>query len=128
MKMVRLPANFIEDRALRDAARSVFLADIAHARTSLSAKTVATRVGEGIGDGARDVFEVAKVQAEDNRGILAILIGALLLWFAREPILEAFANGSEQDPVQDNLDGSPVEADPNADHAAAETDSGDDNE
>lgn len=86
--MTRLPARFVEDRALRDAARSVLIADVTHARESLSAKGVATRIGSRIGDGARDVVEVAKVQAENNRGVLAILIGALLLWLARHPLLE----------------------------------------
>lgn len=84
----RLPAQFVEDRALRDAARGVLMADILHARESFSTKGIATRIGNRIGDGARDVVEVAKVQADNNRGVLAILIGALLLWLARNPLLE----------------------------------------
>ena len=86
--MSKLPQQFIEDRALRDAARDVFMADIQHARTSISGKGIAARVGSRVGDGAKDVFEVAKVHADDNRGILAALLGALVLFFAREPILE----------------------------------------
>ncbi len=88
--MPKLPPQFIEDRALRDAARDVFMADITHARTSLSGKGIAERVGSRVGDGAKDVFEVAKVHADDNRGILAALIGAIILFFARDPILEVF--------------------------------------
>ena len=86
--MTKLPQQFLEDRALRDAARDVFMADIQHARTSISGKGIAARVGSRVGDGAKDVFEVAKVHADDNRGILAALLGALVLFFAREPILE----------------------------------------
>lgn len=86
--MSKLPQQFIEDRALRDAARDVFMADIQHARTSISGKGIAARVGSRVGDGAKDVFEVAKVHADDNRGILAALLGALVLFLAREPILE----------------------------------------
>lgn len=86
--MTRLPQQFIEDRALRDAARDVFMADVEHARTSISGKGIAARVGSRVGDGAKDVFEVAKVHADDKRGILAALIGAIVLFFAREPILE----------------------------------------
>ena len=86
--MSRLPTDFIEDRALRDAARAVLVADIEHARTSLSGKAVAARVAGTIGDGAKDAVEVAKVHADDNRGILAGLIAILAVWFAREPLLE----------------------------------------
>jgi len=86
--MTRLPQQFIEDRALRDAARDVFMADVEHARISISGKGIAARVGSRVGDGAKDVFEVAKVHADDKRGILAALIGAIVLFFAREPILE----------------------------------------
>lgn len=86
--MTDLEQRFVEDRALRDAARTVLLADLEHARASFSAKGIADRVGGRIGDGAKDVYEVAKEQADDNRGIIAAIIGALILWFAREPILE----------------------------------------
>jgi len=64
------------------------MADVEHARISISGKGIAARVGSRVGDGAKDVFEVAKVHADDKRGILAALIGAIVLFFAREPILE----------------------------------------
>ena len=86
--MSKLEQQMREDRILRDAAKAVLMADIAHARNTLSPSGVAERVGERIGDGAKDVFEVAKIHADDNRGILAALIGALLLWIGRGPILE----------------------------------------
>ena len=88
--MSKLEERFREDRALRDAARKVLVDDIEHARTSFSAKGVANRVGTRIGDGAVDVFETARSGANDNRGIIAALIGAVLLWLGRQPILEAF--------------------------------------
>jgi len=86
--MTKLDPQFLEDKALRDAARAVLVADIDHARETFSAKGVATRVGERVGDGAKDVLEVAKTQADDNRGILAALIGAILLWIGRDTIFE----------------------------------------
>ena len=86
--MARLDHRFYEDRALRDAAKEVLLADIANARNSLSGKAIAERTMGRIGEGAKDVFEVAKGQADDNRGIIAALIGALLLWLSRDPIME----------------------------------------
>lgn len=111
--MTKLPQQFIEDRALRDAARDVFMADIEHARTSTSGQGIATRIGSRVGDGAKDVFEVAKVHADDNRGILAALIGAIVLFFAREPILEIFGITPSKDESETVVaeDGIPVEND-----------------
>lgn len=89
--MSRLPDDFYQDRALRDAARDVLVADIEHARASLSGKAIAGRVAGRVGDGAKDVLEVAKGHADDKRGILAIIIAFIALWFAREPIAEIFS-------------------------------------
>lgn len=86
--MSELDRQFFEDRALRDAAREVFMADLAHAKTSLSGKSIAGRVTSRVGDGAKDVFEAAKVHGVDNRGVIAALLGAMILWFARGPIAE----------------------------------------
>ncbi|MEO1731552.1 MAG: hypothetical protein AAFR64_12540 [Pseudomonadota bacterium] len=94
--MSSLPDTFYEDRALRDAAKTVLLADIEYARTSLSGKAVAGRVVGRIGDGAKDVFEVAKDQADGKRGLIAGLIAIVALWFARRPLLEMFGFVSDQ--------------------------------
>ncbi|MFU7528890.1 hypothetical protein [Qipengyuania sp. ASV99] len=99
--MSDLERRFIEDRAIRDAARAVLMADITHARASLSAKGVAARIGGRIGDGAKDVFEVAKAHSEDNRGIIAALIGAVLLWLGREPILEILGLSDSDETSED---------------------------
>lgn len=86
--MSQLPEDFKQDRALRDAALAVLVADIEHARVSLSGKAVAARVVGTIGDGAKDAFELAKGHADDNRGFIAALIAVLALWLARVPLLE----------------------------------------
>ncbi|MEO0461744.1 MAG: hypothetical protein AAF127_01335 [Pseudomonadota bacterium] len=96
--------QFHEDRELRDAARTVLLADIEHARATLSGKGVAARMAGRIGDGAKDVFEVAKVNADDNRGVLAGLIGAILLWIARGPIMEMLGFEQPQAPLDEDTD------------------------
>lgn len=88
--MSRLPESFHEDKRLRDAARAVLMADIDHARETLSSKGMVARVAGRIGDGAKDVFEVAKFQADDKRGVIAILLGGLFVWLARGPIAEIF--------------------------------------
>ncbi|WP_298466316.1 hypothetical protein [uncultured Erythrobacter sp.] len=133
--MTKLPQQFLEDRALRDAAREVFMADVEHARTSISGKGIAKRVGSRVGDGAKDVFEVARVHADDNRGVLAALIGAILLFFAREPILEVFgitptdsdedALDIEDETVQDEAEDLP---EPESDAGEPVPASGDDDE
>jgi hypothetical protein len=99
----RLPDFFHEDKALRDAARDVVLADIDHARRLLSRQGLATRVTGRIGDGAKDVFEVAKGHALDKRAIIAGLIALLALWFARQPLMEIF--GLVAAPVEGDADG-----------------------
>lgn len=94
--MTRLPARFIEDRNLRDAALAVLTDDIEQLRGSLSEQGIASRVSSGVTstistrlkDGARDVLAEAKAQAGDNKGVVAVLIGAIILWLARGPIFE----------------------------------------
>ncbi|MEE4317927.1 MAG: hypothetical protein V2I74_13190 [Erythrobacter sp.] len=93
--MTDLPARYLEDRALRDAARAVLDEDIARLRASLAEQGVASRVSSSVGStvssriraGANDVLEQAKQRASDNPGVLAVLIGAILLWLMRAPIL-----------------------------------------
>ncbi len=120
--MNHLSSQFKEDRALRDAAKSVLMADIEHVQASLSGKGMATRVAGRIGDGAKDAIEAAKLHAGDNRGILAGVIAVLAMWLARGPILEILGladdepgdegYGGDETVKGDPLDGqSPAEAD-----------------
>ncbi len=96
--MTRLPVRFLEDRRMRDAARAVLAEDIERLQGSLAEQGIASRVSSGVTStittriktGARDVLDLAKTQADDNKSVLALLIGAILLWFAREPILDWF--------------------------------------
>ncbi|MEL7197035.1 MAG: hypothetical protein AAGL10_01865 [Pseudomonadota bacterium] len=100
--MSKLEQQFIEDRALRNAALGVLKSDLEHAKNALSGKALASRVGSRVGDGAKDAFDIAKGHADDNRGILAALIGALLLWFTRAPLLEILGFGSASDNGSDD--------------------------
>lgn len=107
--MTRLPQSFIEDRALRDAARAVLTEDIERLRASLSEEGIASRVSSGVSStitsrirtGARDVLAQAKAQAGDHKGVLAVLIGAIVLWFARGPILDWLDEFAE---IDDDID------------------------
>jgi hypothetical protein len=118
--MSALPQRFIEDRALRDAARAVLDEDIARLRASLGEQGVASRVTSSIGStvtgrlkaGASDVLESAKETAIDNRGVIAVLVGAILLWLMRGPLL---ALVTEEDFVPEDstdLDGTGAEPAP----------------
>ena len=107
--MTRLPQSFIEDRALRDAARAVLAEDIERLRASLSEEGIASRVSSGVSStitsrirtGARDVLAQAKAQAGDHKGVLTVLIGAIVLWFARGPILDWLDEFAE---IDDDID------------------------
>ena len=107
--MSRLEDQLNEYRELRDASRKVLMADIEHARATFSKEDLASRYLGRVGDGAKDVFEVAKVNAVDHRGIIAILLGAIALWLGREPILNALALDEEPDAAPDERTDSVVE-------------------
>jgi hypothetical protein len=104
--MTRLPQRFVEDRALRDAARAVLAEDIARLRAALDEEGIASRVSSGVTAtvsdrvraGARDVLAQARAQAGDHKGVLAVLVGAIVLWLARGPILDWIAAlGDDED-------------------------------
>ena len=103
--MVSLPQRFIEDKALRDAAKGVLDADLAHFQKALEEQGITGRmraqitgkVRNRISAGARDVLEQARDAAGDHRGIIAVLVAALVLWLAREPLLSLFGLTSDND-------------------------------
>ncbi len=91
--MKKLDRQFIEDRALRDAARKNVLADVEVLKAGWNERGLAKRVAGRIGGGAQDVFDRASETAEDNRGVLSALIGAIVLWFASGALLDLFSEG-----------------------------------
>lgn len=117
--MTRLPERFIEDRALRDAARAVLTDDIERLRSALEEEGIASRVSSGVTStissrirtGAQDFLAEMRAQAGDHRGIIALLAGAIILWFARGPILDWFAGLIEDMDADEN---------PGEDHATDE--------
>lgn len=123
--MNRLPQRFIEDRALRDAARAVLAEDIARLRAALDEEGIASRVSSGVTAtvsdrvraGARDVLAQARAQAGDHKGVLALLVGAIILWFARGPILDWIAALGENDDNHDQSDAAAPAAPPEGDPA-----------
>ncbi len=84
-----------EDRALRNAARALVAADIANLRADLAGKGIGERIVDRINEGAVDLFDEAVELADSNRGVLAALFGAILLWFARNPIIALFTDDED---------------------------------
>ncbi|ANY20641.1 hypothetical protein A6F68_02139 [Tsuneonella dongtanensis] len=84
-----------EDRALRDAARVLFDADLAHLRASLAGKSISSRIVDRIGEGASEALDEAMEVADNNKGIIATLIAAIVLWFARHPIIDLLTEDDE---------------------------------
>ncbi len=87
--------RLLANRHLRDAARAVVEGDIANLRADLSAKSISERALDRIAEGASEVYEEAVEVASDNKGALAAIVSALVLWFARNPILETLRGDDE---------------------------------
>jgi len=78
-----------EDKALRDAALGLFKADLALVRADLAERGLGQRVSDRLGESTMDMLDEAVDYAEDNKGKVAAGIAAVVLWFARGPILAA---------------------------------------
>jgi hypothetical protein len=89
--MSPLEARLAEDRQLRDAALEVFSTDLRFIRQDLRARSVGKRITDRIGDSAMDIVDEAVDYAEANRGSVAAAVAAIVLWFARAPLLNGLA-------------------------------------
>lgn len=99
-----LEVRLAEDRQLRDAALEVFSTDLRFIRQDLHARSVGQRITDRIGDSAMDIVDEAVDYAEANRGRIAAAVAAIVLWFARAPLLNGLSrifgiegDGEEQD-------------------------------
>lgn len=95
--------RMLEDRYLRDSARALVEADIEHLKADFTHKTLAERAMDRVVDVASDLYDEAIEMAEDNKGALAALVAAIVVWFARNPILELLGFAPE-DPDHDEDD------------------------
>jgi hypothetical protein len=96
-----LERRLSEDMALRDAALGLFKADLALVRADLAERGLGQRVADRLGESTMDVLDEAIDYAEDNKGTVAAGIAAVVLWFARRPILGALGRliGDEEEPA-----------------------------
>jgi len=82
--------RMLEDKHLRDSARALIDADIKTLKSNFAHKGLGERALDRVREGATDLYDEALDVAEDNKGALAALIAAIVVWFARHPILELF--------------------------------------
>ncbi len=103
--MSELKQQMREDRTIRDAARGLVEADIANLRADLASKSLGERVLGRVGESASQLLDHVGESAQNNRGILATLLGAIALWFARNPIMSLFSDNEDSDCESEAKDG-----------------------
>ena len=90
--MTDLAHQLAEDKALRDAALQLFKSDIALIRGELGERGIGARAKDRLGEAALGMVDDAIDYAEDNKGWVAAGTAAVVLWFARKPILRWVAD------------------------------------
>jgi len=97
-----LEQRLAEDKALRDAALALFKADLALVRADLDARGLGKRISDRLGESTMEMLDEATDFAEDNKGKVAAGIAAVILWFARGPILDAVGRliGDDEDEAE----------------------------
>lgn len=96
--------RMLEDRYLRDSAKALVEADFEHVKTDLARKGLVARTFDTVKDGAVDLYEEAVDVAEDNKGALAALVAAVVVWFARNPLLDLFGLGEGDHASEDDAE------------------------
>ena len=97
-----LAMRLSEDRALRDSAKALVKADLAHVKADLSGKSVQSRVSDRVSEGALDLFEEGKSLATENKEVLAGLGGALVLLLAGVPLVRWLFSSNDDEPDYDD--------------------------
>lgn len=87
----------LEDKYLRDSSRALVEADIEHIKADFAYKGLGERAMDRMTEGAMDLYEEAIEVAEDNKGALAALIAAIVVWFARNPLLDLLGFGNDEE-------------------------------
>jgi len=85
--MAMRASEVIALRGTRDEARVAFDARLAGVREDIEARSVGGRIADKAADEALEAFELARDVANQNRGVVAGTMAALVLWFLRRPLL-----------------------------------------
>lgn len=99
--MSDLERRLAEDKTLRDAALALFKADLALVRADVNERGIGARIGNRLGEGTMETLDDAVDYAAENKGKIAAGIAAVILWFARGPILDAIGRHLGEDEDQE---------------------------
>ncbi|MEO9463092.1 MAG: hypothetical protein ABJ242_10180 [Marinomonas sp.] len=107
--MSNLKKQLALDKALRDEARALIDADIAHAKTLVAPDNMRERTVPLASEKAQSLLSGTRASALDNKGTIAAVAGAAIsagiLWIVREPLMELFGQltaSGEQDEARSN--------------------------
>jgi hypothetical protein len=101
-----LDVRLVEDRKLRDAALEVFSTDLRFIKQDLHARSIGKRITDRIGDSAMEIVDEAVDYAQANRGYIGAAVAAIVLWFARVPLLNGLGRifGFDDDEAEQDGD------------------------
>ena len=102
---VDLAKQLQEDRQMRDQALALVKQDIDHLKSDYQDKGIGERAVDKLKGSANGIYGEAVEVASDHRGVLAALVGAIVLWFARHPILAFLFGDKDADEDADRDDG-----------------------
>ncbi|KZX55228.1 MAG: hypothetical protein VXY04_03725 [Pseudomonadota bacterium] len=89
--------RMLEDKHLRDSARALVEADVEHIKADFANKGMAKRALFRLRENAGELYDEALDVADSNKGAVAAVFAALVVWFARNPLLDMVGLGIEQD-------------------------------
>lgn len=90
--MSAIDRQLAEDRAMRDAALSLFKADLTLVRSDLAQRGAGQRVADRVTDAALDTVDDAVEYAQEHTGQVAAGVSAILLFLFRGPLLDLLAH------------------------------------
>lgn len=92
--------RLVADWGNRNAARGLFNQRLASVKADLSARSVPARVKDRVQEQVFSALDQGIDIATESKGIIAAVVGALGLWFFRQPLIELainwFDRGDEQ--------------------------------
>lgn len=105
--MSKFERQMREDKLLRDAAQELVKANVERVKGDLEERGLGQRALGRAKDGAAELFDRAKENGGATAGIATVLLGAIGIWLAREPLLEML-NAPGHEPTEDTEDEPPT--------------------
>ncbi len=84
--------QMLKDRQRRDELRANLQTDIDHIKAELKATNLAKRGWIRLQEGATEIYEETEEFVSENRGLSAIIAGAIALVILRKPLSKLFNN------------------------------------